>query len=196
MRARRMTRSFSGEPIDEATIESLLDIARRVPSAGSAQGFEFLVLSGTDDVGRYWDVTLPQAKRPGFRWQGLLRAPLLVLVYAHAEAYVQRYGEPDKASTGLGEGREAWSTRYWLVDASFAALGLQLAALDAGLGVLFFGVFDHQEAVATEFGVPESHEVVGAIAIGHPDGGDDEEPGRSAKRARRPLDDIVHRGNW
>lgn len=196
MRARRMTRSFSEEPIDEAVVESLLDTARHVPSAGSSQGFEFLVLADREQIDRYWDVTLPGAKRSGFRWQGLLRAPLLVVVYADADAYVARYGEADKSSTGLGFDRDAWSTPYWLVDASFAALGLQLAAIDAGLGVLFFGVFDHEKAVADEFGVPASLEVVGVLAIGHPDGGDDTEPGRSVSRLRRPLDDMVHRGNW
>lgn len=189
-----MTRSFSDEPIDEATVDSLLDTARRVPSAGSAQGFEFLVLAGAEQVRRYWDVTLPEPERSRFRWQGLLRAPLLVLVYADADSYVSRYSEPDKSSTGLGVGRDAWSTPYWLIDASFAALAVQLAAIDAGLGVLFFGVFDHQAAVATAFGVPASFDVVGAIAIGHPDRA--EEPSRSALRSRRPVDEIVHRGTW
>ena len=196
MRARHMTRSFSDEPVDGAMVESLLDTARRVPSAGSAQGFEFLVLEGASEVGRYWDVTLPESKRAGFRWKGLLRAPVLVVIYADAAAYVSRYGEPDKASTGLGHDRDAWSTPYWLIDASFAALAIQLAAIDAGLGVLFFGLFDHQDAVAAEFGVPASREVVGTIAIGHPDGGDDNDQGRSANHPRRPIADIVHRAHW
>ena len=155
MRARKMTRSFSDEPLPEQLILSLLDTACRAPSAGSSQGTEFLVLAGTEETSRYWDITLPEPQRGSFRWQGLLRAPLIVVVYADSERYLERYGEPDKAGTGLGVGRERWSTPYWLVDASFAAMALQLAALDEGLGVLVFGLFGHAEAVAEAFCVPK-----------------------------------------
>jgi nitroreductase len=193
MRRRRMTRSFRQEPVEHGLLVELLDTARRVPSAGSSQGFDFLVLEGAEQVSEYWDATLTASRRPGFRWQGLLKAPVLVLVYADADAYLRRYAEHDKATTGLGDGRSAWSTPYWLVDASFAALALQLAAIEKGLGVLFFGVFDHKDAVAEVFGVPDGVEVVGAIAIGWPA---EDEPGRSAGRSRRPVDESIHWGRW
>ncbi len=193
-----MTRAFRPDPIDPDLLDVVLDTARRVPSAGSSQGFDFLVLAGADQVRRYWDVTLPAERRETFRFPHLLAAPVIVLVYADAGRYVERYAELDKRRTGLGESRAAWSTPYWLVDASFAAFALQLAALDAGLGVLFFGVFEHAEAVGAEFGVPVDREVIGAIAMGHPldveDGSGAE--GRSAHRLKRGLDDVAHRGGW
>ncbi len=194
-----MTRAFSPQPIDAELLDSLLDAARRVPSAGHSQGFDFLVLSTPEAVGRYWSTTFGPEARAAFRWQQLFDAPVLVLVYANSAAYVRRYDEPDKARTGLGEGPQAWATPYWLVDASMAALALQLAAIDAGLGVLFFGVFDHAEAVADEFGVPLGREVVGVVAIGYgadTGGGDVASAGRSSGRARRDLEEVVHRNNW
>ena len=166
IRSRRMTRDFSPEPLAPGLIDELLDNARRVPSAGNTQGFEFLVLATPDHVSRYWDPPLPEPRRRSFGFPGLLRAPVLVVVYADPLAYVDRYSEPDKATTGLGEGVAAWTTPYWLVDASFAALALQLAAIDVGLGVLFFGLFDRATAVAERFGVPEHMEAVGTVAIG------------------------------
>ena len=194
-RRRRMTRSFRPDPLPAGTADRLLDVARRAPSAGRAQGTEFLVLEGPEATSRYWDVALPGPRRAGFRWQGLLRAPLLVVCYADPDAYVARYAEPDKEHTGLGQGQDKWGTPFWTVDTAFAAMLLQLAAVDAGLGVLFFGLFDRAPAVAAAFGVPERMQPVGVVAIGRPDP-DGDAPGRSAARPRRRASDVVHRGRW
>ncbi|MGY9073567.1 MAG: nitroreductase family protein [Acidimicrobiales bacterium] len=196
LRARHMTRDFSTEPIDDVVLDRVLDLGRRVPSAGNTQGFDLVVLNGPAETSRYWDVTLAQSKRESFRWKGLLAAPVLISVWADPRAYVSRYGESDKVRTGLGAGAEAWSTPYWTVDASFAALGVQLAAHNEGLGVLFFGVFEHAEAVAVALNVPPDREAIGTIALGWPNEDDAKEPGRSAGRQRRRLDEIVHRGSW
>lgn len=188
-----MTRSFAERPVERAVLLDVLDAARRAPSAGNTQGLDLLVLVG-DDTEAYWDTTLPQPRRAAFRWQGLLRAPVLVVAWTEPDAWVRRYGERDKARTGLGEGAQRWATPYWWVDGGQALAQLQLAAVGHGLGVCLFGVFDHEEAVRDRFGVPSSRRALGTVAIGHPDEGD--EPGRSAGRDRRPLDDVVHFGSW
>ena len=194
---RRMTRAFLAEPVKPALLDLVLDRARRVPSAGNSQGFDFVVLEGTETA-RYWDVTLPLERREGFRWQSLLLAPVVITVWADPNRYLERYAEGDKDRTGLGRSTEAWVTPYWLVDASFAAMALQYAAIDAGLGVLFFGMFEHAPAVGRALGVPADREPVGTVALGWPapaDGALGDE-GRSSTRERRPLRDVVHRGCW
>lgn len=188
---RRMSRSFSDAPLDPEVTERVLAAASRAPAAGNSAGTELLVLEGPQQTGRYWDITLPSAKRATFAWPGLLRAPLLIIPFGDPAAYVARYGEADKAATGLGRSAAAWPVPYWTVDTAFAAMLMQLEAIDAGLGVLFFGLFDHAEAVMAEFGVPDGLEPVGVLAVGHPDGED--APGRSAAR---PVDRKVHRGRW
>lgn len=189
-----MTRAFRDTPIDPELVDRLLDLARRAPSAGNAQGLDFVVLEG-DETARYWDAALPPERRARFRWQGLLTAPVLVVVYADPGAYVDRYAEPDKAATGLGRSPAAWPVPYWTVDAAFAAMVLQLAAVDAGLGVLFFGLFDRADAVAGALSVPPGREAVGTVALGWPDP-DADEAGRSAGRRRRALSEVVHRSGW
>jgi nitroreductase len=89
---------------------------------------------------------------------------------------------------------ERWPVPYWHIDAAFTAMLVQLAAVDEGLGVLFFGIFDHTAAVRQALGIPDDRQPIGTIAIGHPAG--DGRPGRSAGRARRTLDAVVHRGAW
>ena len=190
-----MTRAFTSSPIPQSVLESVVDAGRRAPSAGNSQGVEFVVLSGSSQTARYWDVTLA-GRSDGFGFPGLLDAPGLIIVLAHPQAYVDRYAEPDKASTGLGGGADRWPVPYWTVDAAFAAMLIQLAAIDAGLGVLFFGPFEHETEVLRALGVPEDRQAIGTIALGWPDATRDTRAGTSAARPRRPLGDVVHWGGW
>ncbi len=189
-----MVRAFRPEPVAPAVLDGVLDAARRAPSAGFAQGVDLVVLEGADTA-RYWDTSLPGPRREGFPWPGLLAAPVLVVVAADPRAYVTRYSEPDKARTGLGTGSEAWPQPMWFVDAGMAAMALLLAAVDAGLGACFFGVFEHEAALCDALGVPEPVRLAGTVALGHADPEADRRS-RSAGRARRPAADQVHRGGW
>ncbi|HET9611069.1 MAG TPA: hypothetical protein VFP06_15780, partial [Acidimicrobiales bacterium] len=71
--------------------------------------------------------------------------------------------------------------------------GLLLAAVDAGLGALLFGLFGHEAAVLAALGVPPGWRALGAVALGWPA---PDEPGRSAARPRPPLGRVIHRGGW
>lgn len=193
VRRRRMIRAYTSEPVDPELLDRLCDLARRAPSAGNSQGLGLLVLDRPDTVARYWDTTLPEPRRGGFRWQGLLDAPVLIVVVVNPDAYVERYAEPDKAGTGLGESLDDWPVPYWWVDAGAAIEHLLLGATAAGLGACLFGIFDHEPAVAATFGVPEGHRLVGTIALGHPL---PDEPGRSAGRPRPDLTEVVRRNGW
>ena len=193
VRRRRMVRAFTGEPVDPDVVDQLCDLARRAPSAGHSQGTAFVVLDQPEVVGRYWDITLAPQRRPSFRWPGLLKAPVLVLVAVRPGAYTDRYAEADKAATGLGEGTEAWPVPYWWVDAGAAAEHLLLGAVDAGLGACLFGLFDHEVTVARAFGVPDGWRLVATIALGWRAA---DEPGRSVGRGQRPLNEVVHRNRW
>lgn len=191
-----MTRDFDeSRSVSAALIDRLVDLASRAPSAGKTQGWHLVVLVG-DDTSRFWDVTLPAERRAGFRWQGLVRAPVIALAFADPAAYVARYGEADKAASGWGVGTEAWPAPYWTIDASMAVMTLLLAAEAKGLGALFFAVSTGERELRTALGVPEGLELLGAIALGWPDPGAPSGQGRSGTRPRRPVDDIIHRGGW
>jgi len=193
IRGRRMVRAFAADPVDPTVVDGLVDLARRAPSAGNSQGWAFVVLEGAEQTARYWDVTLPADRRPSFGWPGLLAAPVLILALVRPEVWVERYAEPDKASTGLGAGARDWPVPYWWVDGGMAVEHLLLGAVDAGLGACFFGLFDQEQAVLATLGVPEGWRALGCIALGHaaPD-----EAGRSAARGRRPITAVLHRGAW
>ena len=204
VRRRRMCRSFRDDPVDPALIDRLLAGAQRAPSAGNTQGWQFLVLDDADARHRYWDTTLPEERRARFPWPGLLRAPVLVVPCAEPDAYVRRYGEPDKAArvaasererTALASASDAWPVPYWWVDTGMACQTLLLGAADAGLGACLFGLFEHEPAVRAVFGVPDGLRPVATIALGHPD--EAGSPGTSPRRRPRPpLEAVVHRNGW
>jgi nitroreductase len=193
---RRMTRDFAETEVADDLVAELVDLASRAPSAGKTQGWSLLVLR--DDARRqFWDLSLPADRREGFAWPGLLRAPVVALSFADPDAYVARYSEPDKAHTGLGVGVDKWGAPYWTIDASMATMTLLLAAHDAGLGALFFAVFNGADEIRRHFGVPDSLQLLGAVALGHPASATrDERRGVSASRPRRRANDIIHPNRW
>jgi nitroreductase len=196
VRSRRMTRAYRPDPLPEGTIERLVALANRAPSAGKTQGWHVIALEG-DQTARFWDITLPPMRRGSFKWQGLLEAPVILLPFADPKAYVDRYAEPDKAATGLGSGADAWPAPYWTIDASMSVMTLLLAAEDDGLGALFFGVFKGERELRRSLGVPPYLQLLGAIALGHPADPDrSTSAGRSANRPSREPDQIIHRGGW
>jgi nitroreductase len=193
VRRRRMVRSFTDAPVAPEVVDGLIDLARRAPSAGNSQGVAFVVLEGAEQTGRYWDVALPPERRGDFGFPGLVTAPVLILALVRADTWIERYAEPDKANHGLGAGEAAWPVPYWWVDGGMAVEHLLLGAVDAGLGACFFGLFDHEPAVFASLGVPDGWRALGTIALGHPAS---DEPGLSAKRPRRTVDEVLHRGGW
>lgn len=188
-----MARSFLDRPVDIDVIDRLCDLGRRAPSAGNTQATEFVVLSDRADQERYWGTTFEPHRREHFRWQGLFRAAALILVITRPGAYPERYGEPDKSRTGLGESTRQWGVPFWWVDAGAAVENILLGASERGLGALFFGLFGHEEAVRDRFEIGSDYRIVGTVALGFPDV---DEPGRSSNRPRRPLAEVVHHGRF
>jgi nitroreductase len=188
-----MVRNFDpSRPVPDDVVRRLLDLAVRAPSAGFSQGWAFLVLSGVDEVGRFWAATTDPGWTPGSWLRGMSRAPLLIVPLAHRDAYLDRYAEPDKGWTDRDEAR--WPVPYWYIDTGFASLLMLLGAVDAGLGACFFGIPPERLAgFRAEFGVPEAYTPIGALAIGYP-AADRRSP--SLRRGRRPIAEVAHWGNW
>ncbi len=191
VRKRKMVRNFEDRPIDPDVLERIVANAQRAPSAGFSQGWAFLVLNGKDDTERYWSTTMSPERRREFGWPGLFNAPLLIVCLSHKQAYLDRYAEADKGWADRDENR--WPVPYWDIDTGMAALLVLQSAVDAGLGALFFGIFD-QAGFRSAFGVPNAYTAIGTIAIGHAAATD--RPSPSLKRGHRPAESVVHRGRW
>ena len=192
VRKRKMVRSFEDRPIPREVVDRILANAQRAPSAGFSQGWAFLVLDGPEQTARYWDAALwPADKRAEFGWPDMFKAPLLIVCLSHKAAYLRRYAEADKGWTDMDEKR--WPVPYWDIDTAMAAMLILLTAVDAGLGAVFFGVWD-QARFRETFGVPDELTAIGTIAIGYAKPHD--RPSPSLKRGHRPTEQVIHKGNW
>ena len=184
VRRRRMVRQFAADPVPQRSIDRMLANAVRGPSAGFSQGQAFLVLTG-NDLPRFWAVG-GEAIGPS-----LHTAPLVIIPLASKRIYLDRYARPDKGWTDRDESR--WSVPFWHIDTGMAILLILLTAVDEGLGACYFGIVPEAvDQVRATFGIPADHEPIGAIAIGY--GAETAKPDHSAQR--RPLDQMVHYGNW
>jgi nitroreductase len=164
VRRRRMVRRFGPRPLPAEVLERILQSATRAPSAGFSQGLDLVVLEGPEAVRGFWRATTdPRFGTP----YSTTEPPAIVLVLSDPQAYLDRYGEPDKA--GLGMDTEAgWPVPYWDMDAAMAVMLMLLTAVDEGVGAWWFGVFHGAEALLRDLGVPPGRRLVGAVALGRP----------------------------
>jgi len=186
-----MVRSYDPDrPVPRKTVEMLLNLAIRAPSAGHTQGWRFLVLDDITSRRSFWSATgdgVPDLWRTRME-----RAPALVVFFSDRQAYLDRYAEPDKGWTDKDEA--PWPVPYWQVDVGMAAMIFLLAAHDAGLGACFFGVPpDRWPALFDAFQVPSGLVPVGVVSLGHP-APDLRSP--SLPRGRRPLSEVVAYGSF
>ncbi|MER6669558.1 nitroreductase family protein [Amycolatopsis japonica] len=188
VRRRRMVRKFTDEPVAEASLQRILRNALKGPSAGFSQGQGFLVLTG-EELARFWEF--------GASWapNTVTTAPVAIVPLSVKNAYLDRYAKPDK---GFADRDDSWwRVPYWDVDTGMATLLILQTAVDEGLGAVFFGLAPESvERLHGEFGVPEDHDPIGVVALGH--GAEPgPSPGSSATTiARRGFDDVIRFGHW
>ncbi|MBA2529107.1 MAG: nitroreductase family protein [Euzebyales bacterium] len=189
VRHRRMVRRYTGDPVNFAAVERILDLARRGPSAGFSQGVRFVVV--TDPPTRRAIARL--CREPEYAGRGVVpwlsAAPVHVVVGVRPGDYAERYAEPDKAAS---RGPAGWDVPFWWVDAGAALMLLLLGVVDEGLGAGFIDVAD-PDGIRTLLGIPADVTLVGLVTVGHPAS---EQPVGSAARGRRPRGQVVHRERW
>jgi nitroreductase len=193
VRRRRMVRNYDPDrPVPREVVERLLGYAVHAPSAGFSQGWGFLVLTEADDRAAFWTATTPPGEGADPWFEGMSRAPVIVVAHGSRDVYLDRYAAADKGWTDRDEAR--WPVPYWYVDAGFASLLMLLGVVDEGLGACFFGIPPETvDAYRERFGVPATYTPIGAMTIGY------RAPDRrspSLKRGRRPVADVTHWGRW
>lgn len=199
LRRRRMVRQYTDKPVSDDDVDRLLWAAQRAPSAGFTQGYSFLVLQTEQDRARFWATSTwkPADAHAAERAEQMKAAPLLIIPMCSQAAYLERYSLPDKARPGVRAMSDAasWAVPYWIVDASFAAMLIQLEAVNLGLGALFMGVLpDMLPAFRAKFGVPASYNPIGVILVGHRH--PDVLPNPRTVVGRKSLADIAFFGTW
>lgn len=188
-----MVRRFQARPVPREVLLRVLEVARHAPSAGFSQGFDFVVLDDPKQIAWFIETTA----HPDFPEDNPTAEeipPCIVLAISNKPAYLERYSRPDKARFGMQKA-EAWPAPYWDIDTGMAVMLILLAAIEDGLGAVFFGIAWGEDVLLHELNVPEGCRPIGVIALGYPHVSESFDPARFTARRRR-LDSMVHFGGW
>jgi nitroreductase len=190
LRRRRMVRGFAPDPVPWETVERLVEVARRGPSAGFSQGVSFVAVTDVSARQRVAEIAGEGWYTAAGHRPFISEAPLHLVVCAAESVYRARYAEDDKRKPDRAGPR--WPAPWWYVDAGAALAMLLLAVVDAGLSAAFVGVREPGE-LADLLGIPSGVHPVGVALVGR---GAPDKRSRSLARGRRPLGEVLHRERW
>lgn len=140
---RRSIRRYTGEPVPEAQVQTLLCAAMAAPSAGNQQPWQFVLVRDKARLHEIARIHPHAAMAP--------KAALGILVCG--DTRVEKY------------------PGYWVIDCAAAVQNLLLAAHDLGLGAVWTGIYpmqDRVEAFAKLFDVPAGVVPHSFIPVGRP----------------------------
>lgn len=150
---RRSIRRYKDTPIDDATLEKVLEAARWAPSWANTQVWRFVVVRDAEVRAGLLDAL--SEGNPATK--ALQAAPVIIVACAKLERSGFYHGE---AQTAKGD--------FYMFDVGLAMQNLALAAHALGLGTVHVGMFDHAK-VDKLLNVPEGFTVVELTPLGYPD---------------------------
>ena len=170
---RRSIRKYKTDPIDDKTLETVLEAARLAPSWANTQCWRFIVVRDSKI----------KAKLASTLSEGNAAAPAIdsapVVIVACAE--LGKSGCKDEvARTDKGD--------WFMFDVALAMQSLVLAAQSLGLGTVHVGLFDAKKAESI-LEIPEDFCVVEMTPLGYPDQVRDPRP-------RKELSEVVFHDKW
>ncbi len=176
IRTRRSIRSYKPDPVDNQSIQIVLEAARWAPSWKNTQCWRFIVVHNNGIKAALADCLIGSikgglaSKNPAA--EAVRTAP--VVIVACAELGKSGYNG-DKLATDKGE--------WYMFDVALAMQNFALAAHSLGLGTVHIGQFD-AERTAGVLKLPENFCVVEMTPLGYPE----QEPNI---RPRKELAEIV-----
>lgn len=164
----RQTREFTDEPVAEADLTTLADVARWTGSSANTQAWRFIVIREASTLRRIAAAGMPQTRS--------LRTAMAAIAIALPEE------QGKAASYAFDEGRAA---ERILVGATIIGLGAGIAWILAPA----------RATVSDLLGLPADHRVRTIVALGHPSERG-RRPKSAPGQARLPREEVVFDGRW
>jgi len=173
IKTRRSIRKYKADPVDDQTLETVLEAARWAPSWANTQCWRFIVVRDNATKSKLAD-TLNETNPAR---DAVRNAPLVIAACAE----LGKAGHKDGVSvTDKGD--------WFMFDVALAMHNLVLAAHSLGLGTVYVGRFDAKEA-ARILTLPEDCCSVALTPLGYPDETKDPRP-------RKELPEIIFYDKW
>jgi nitroreductase len=179
IKTRRSIRRYQSTPVDDRTIELVLEAARWAPSWHNSQCRRFIVVRDSRVKDKIADTLIgvsADRDKPNPSTEAIRNAPVAIVACAELGKSGYRTRGPGEPVTDKGD--------WFMFDVALAMQNLTLAAHSLGLGTVHIGAFDAKK-VAKILGVPKGFVVVSMTPLGYPD----EEP---PLRPRKELSEIVY----
>lgn len=155
--SRRSVREFHNQPVPHETLLSLLDVARRAPTASNSQKQHWIVVADAAKVHAIAEETVNWLRSVG------AYAPLL-------EQWDKGYDFVLRGAPALVVACAPADYRWAKEDGAIALTFLELAAEARNLGVCWAGYLTHvaglHEPLRQALGVPAGYAVCGALMMG------------------------------
>lgn len=168
LRRTRQYRDFEARPLDRATLDALVDVARWSGSSRNSQPWRFIVVTDPSTLRAIHDAGLPQTR-------GLKTAPAAIAIALPAD---RARAVPD----AYDDGRVA---ERLLVAASI---------LDIGAGISWIRS-DVRPVVQPLLGIPDGWMVRTVVQLGHPTAAA-RAPKSAPGQARLPREETVFEERW
>ena len=189
IRSRRSKRTYRDKKVEKETIEKILDAARFAPSGHNQQSTEFVVVQDQAtirEIGKLTAEGMMKLAQPFKNPVG--RLIMRALIGKRGAEYVGDLApELEKLAEMYNDGKDLIlneppvlilfcadrvSGTFAGVNANLALLNAALAAETLGLGCFYSGfvvtVSERSDSIAQLVGLPETHKVYGALAVGYP----------------------------
>lgn len=164
----RQFREFTDEPVSEADLDALAQVARWSGSSRNTQPWRFIVVRDMATIRQIAEASLPQTRS--------LRTAMAAL------AIVMPGDDPGRVSYAYDEGR--------------VAERILVAAMLLGLGAgIAWVVPDARPTVRDLLGIPDDRLIRTILSIGHPTAAA-RRPKSAPGEARRPLAELVSQERW
>lgn len=172
IKERQSIRAYKTTPVDDNTLNTILEAGRLAPSWGNTQTWRFIVVKDPAVKSQLADTCLRAGNR-GF--ESMRNAPVVIAVSAQMNTAGVRDGQLVTDKGG-----------YWFMfDAGIAMQNMMLAAKSFGLGTCCLGLFDAKKAEKI-LDVPVGYCMVAMTPLGYPD----EKP---VPRGRKDMSEILFR---
>lgn len=144
---RRSIRKYLDKPVEFEKITTIIDAARKAPSAGNLQDWSFIIVTEKDLIRQVATYSVEQY------W--IQTAPALIVVCGFPEKHEMYYGLRGKRL-------------YNVQDCAAAIQNILLSATDLGLGTCWVGAFE-EDKIRSLFAIPPDVRPQAIITLGYSD---------------------------
>ncbi len=183
---RRSIRQYKADPVDDKTVEAILEAGRWAPSWANTQCWRFIVVRDPKIKAEVADSLMKRKlpdkvlDNPGAT--AINTVPVLIVVCAEMGRSGCRPGAESDGTPVTDKGD------WFMFDTALAVQNMVLAAHALGLGTVIIGAFDAPQAEKT-LGVPDGYRVVTLFPVGVP-----AQEGKAPPR--KELSEIAFKDKW